>query len=125
MGAREREDARSDTVMPPAPLPGRSTPISLEKPLSEADLAAAIAAGLTASQAEAEWRAFRDFNLSTAGRSFDWSAKWRIWVHRSKNFKPSGNENNVHAAAKRLHDELLARQSVEMFRPTMLSDPSR
>jgi hypothetical protein len=103
----------------------RSTSLSLDKPLSEPDLEAAIAAGLTESQAASEWRAFVDFNLDRASRSFNWSAKWRFWLYRSKSFKSSGNENNVHAAAKRLHDELLARQSIEMFRPPMLPDPSR
>ncbi len=124
-GMREPGTPRVDPSMGPAPPPGRSTPISRDLPLSGPDRAAAIAAGLSESEAATEWRAFRDFNLSNAGRSFDWSAKWRMWLHRYKNFKPSsGNENSVHAAAKQFHDVLLARQSVEMFRPTMLPGSS-
>ena len=82
-GSREAEGSRMDPI-PNASLPGRSTSISVDEPLSEPDLAAAIAAGVSESQAAAEWRAFVDFNLANANRSFNWSAKWRLWLHRSK-----------------------------------------
>jgi hypothetical protein len=74
------------------PLPRRA--------LSGQALKAAIVKELTESQAAAEWRAFIDSNLDRAGRS----AKWRVWLHRSQNFKSqSRNEKgNIPEAASRL-----------------------
>jgi hypothetical protein len=82
------------------PLPRRA--------LSGPDLKAAIVKELTESQAAAEWRAFIDFNLDRASPS----AKWRVWLHRSQNFK-SQSRNEKATSMKRpaaSHAELLARQ---------------
>jgi hypothetical protein len=83
------------------PLPRRA--------LSRPDLKAAIVKELTESQAAAEWRAFIDFNLDRASRS----AKWRVWLHRSQNFKSqSRNEkgNIYKARLAAFQAKLLARQ---------------
>lgn len=99
-GGRRKEEkkdsdasARADKTPSPPPIP-RSTTIDPDCPLSTPDRDAAISAGLTRPQAEAEWQAFVDFNLAKAERSFNWPASWRKWLHNGKKFERPDHGRN-------------------------------
>lgn len=97
-GERAPASAARSTALPSNALP------------SEADRAAAADGGLSEMEFRSEWGVFRDYQVSHSRRSFDWSASWRTWIHRSKRFnskdKSDGSDRSAAAAAKRLQASL-------------------
>jgi hypothetical protein len=61
--------------------------------LSNDDIKAAIQAGWSEAKVKEEASTFRDHHLSEGTLSYDWQAKWRLWMRRGDKWESREREH--------------------------------